>query len=139
MTIYNKKKFGFGIFMLALGLVNFVFAIIREDFAANEIIVILCSAIIGFSSISRSISKKMSQKDKEEELDERNKLIDLKSKQKGLEILQIVLLCSLLIFVVWGKLSSNTELIYIGLASGAICAVSSLIEFITFVYYQFKY
>ena len=137
--IYNKKEFGFGLFILTLGLVNFVFAIIRKDFDANKIIVILCSAVLGISSISRSISKRMSQKDKEDELDERNKLIDLKSKQKGLEILQIVLLCSVLIFVVWGKLSSNTELIYIGLISGIICAVSYFIEFITFVYYQFKY
>ena len=80
MKIYNKKVFASGIFMAALGLLNLITSIMRKDLDINSIILIAALFVLGFGSIMRSMSQRMTKEDKLEEMDERNRLITLKSK-----------------------------------------------------------
>lgn len=53
----------------------------RQDLDINSTILIVALFLLGFGSIMRSISQRMAKEDKLEELDERNRLIALRSKK----------------------------------------------------------
>ena len=90
MKIYNKKVFASGVFMAALGLLNLITSIMRQDLEINTILLIVVLFVLGFGSVMRSISRRMAAEDKVEELDERNRLIALKSKSKSFRLTQIL-------------------------------------------------
>ena len=68
MKIYNKKAFASGVFMVALGLLNLITSMMRQDFDMNSIILIAALFVLGFGLIMRSISQRMAKEDKLEEL-----------------------------------------------------------------------
>ena len=105
MKIYNKKAFASGVFMVALGLLNLITSMMRQDFDMNSIILIAALFVLGFGSIMRSISQRMAKEDKLEELDERNRLIALKSKSKSFRLTQIISFALMLALLVMGKVS----------------------------------
>ena len=90
MKIYNKKVFASGVSEMAMGLVLLITSIMRQDLDINSIILIVALFAFGFVSIMRSISQRMAKEDKLEELDERNRLITMKSKSKSFQLTQII-------------------------------------------------
>ena len=90
MKIYNKKLFASGVSEMAMGLVLLITSIMRQDLDINSIILIVALFAFGFVSIMRSISQRMAKEDKLEELDERNRLITMKSKSKSFQLTQII-------------------------------------------------
>ena len=138
MKIYNKKVFASGIFMAALGLLNLITSIMRKDLDINSIILIAALFVLGFGSIMRSMSQRMAKEDKLEELDERNRLITLKSKSKSFRLTQIISFMLMLAFLVMGKVSGYEGFIAIGVGLAFAFTISMFAEIFTYMYYESK-
>ena len=138
MKIYNKKVFASGVFMVALGLLNLITSMMRQDFDMNSIILIAALFVLGFGSIMRSISQRMAKEDKLEELDERNRLIALKSKSKSFRLTQIISFALMLALLVMGKVSGYEGFIAMGVGLAFAFAISLFSEIFTFMYYESK-
>ena len=122
MRIYNKKTFGFGIFALALGLLNIV-AGVMTGFDGKGVFLIVLLFLIGAGSLARSLSQKMSREDKLEERDERNQLIDMKSKSLAFRLTQGISFVLGLLFLVSGAVARYMS------RSSAWAAISSAVPF----------
>ena len=138
MKIYNKKVFASGVFMVALGLLNLITSMMRQDFDINSIILIAALFVLGFGSIMRSISQRMAKEDKLEELDERNRLIALKSKSKSFQLTQIISFVLMLALLVMGKVSGYEGFIAMGVGLAFAFTISMFAEFFTYMYYESK-
>lgn len=138
MKIYNKKVFASGVFMVALGLLNLITSMMRQDFDINSIILIAALFVLGFGSIMRSISQRMAKEDKLEELDERNRLIALKSKSKSFRLTQIISFALMLALLVMGKISGYEGFIAMGVGLAFAFAISMFTEIFTYMYYESK-
>ena len=138
MKIYNKKEFISGAFMGALGLLNLILSIIRQDLDINSIILIVVLFVLGFGTIMRSISQRMTKEDKLEELDERNRLITMKSKSKSFRITQIISFMLMLALLVMGKVSGYEGFIAMGVGLAFAFTISMFTEIFTYMYYESK-
>ncbi len=138
MKIYNKKAFASGVFMVALGLLNLITSMMRQDFDINSIILIAALFVLGFGSIMRSISQRMAKEDKLEELDERNRLIALKSKSKSFRLTQIISFTLMLALLIMGKVSGYEGFIAMGVGLAFAFAISMFTEIFTYMYYESK-
>ena len=138
MRIYNKKAFASGIFMMALGLLNLITGMMRQDFDISAIILIAALFAFGFGAIMRSISRRMAKEDKLEELDERNRLIALKSKSKSFRLTQIISFILMIVLLVMGKLSGYEGFIGMGTGLAFAFTISMFAEVFTYMYYESK-
>lgn len=138
MKIYNKKVFASGIFMAALGLLNLITSIMRKDLDINSIILIAALFVLGFGSIMRSMSQRMTKEDKLEEMDERNRLITLKSKSKSFQLTQMISFILMLVLLVMGKVFDYEGFIAMGVGLAFAFTISMFAEIFTYMYYEFK-
>lgn len=138
MKIYNKKVFASGIFMAALGLLNLITSIMRKDLDINSIILIAALFVLGFGSIMRSMSQRMTKKDKLEEMDERNRLITLKSKSKSFQLTQMISFILMLVLLVMGKVFDYEGFIAMGVGLAFAFTISMFAEIFTYMYYESK-
>lgn len=138
MKIYNKKVFASGIFMMALGLLNLITSIVRHDLDINSIILIVALFAFGIGYTMRGISKQMAKEDKLEELDERNRLIALKSKSKFFRLIQVISFALMLVLLVMGKVSGNEGFIAMGVGLAFAYTISMFAEIFTYMYYESK-
>lgn len=140
MKIYNKKSFAEGTFMLALGSLNLILDLINHAFEINSAILIIVLYFLGGGFIIRSLSHKFSKEDKLDKLDERNQLIELKSKSKAFRLTQIISFLSMLFLQVIGKIADYNGLIAvsIGLALAFSFFISMFAEIFTYTYYESK-
>lgn len=136
MKIYNKKMFWTGLFQIILGIVILVVSI-KVGFDLSGVLILSALLVLGAGFIIRSCSRKLSQYDKLNELDERNCLIALKAKSKSFKITQIS--CEILMFACFiiGKRIEG-ELIHIGIGAAICFAISFLSEICAEIYYQHK-
>lgn len=138
MKIYHKKLFASGAFIMALGVVNLVMSIMQKDVDINTMIPVIALFAFGLSSITRSLSRKKTQEDKLDKLDERNVLIELKSKSKSFQLTQTICFVLMLIFLVIGKVSSDAGFIAMGVGLAFVFTISMLTEIFTYMYYESK-
>lgn len=138
MKIYNKKVFASGIFMAALGLLNLITSIMRKALDINSIILIAALFVLGFGSIMRSMSQRMTKEDKLEELDERNRLITLKSKSKSFQLTQMISFMLMLVLLVMGKVFDYEGFIAMGVGLAFAFTISMFAEIFTYMYYESK-
>lgn len=110
-----------------------------QDLDINSIILIVALFAFGFGSIMRSISQRMTKEDKLEELDERNRLITMKSKSKSFQLTQIISFMLMLFFLVMGKVSGYEGFIAMGVGLAFAFAISMFSELFTYMYYESKY
>ena len=129
MKIYNKKKFGSGFICIVLGVLNFL-ACFSTGFDVSGMVITLALLFIGGGSVMRSFSRNMSREDKLDELDERNRLIDLKTKSRAFRLTQAI--C----FGLMGKMSGEILLISAGVGLAFAYAVSMFTEIFTYFYYE---
>ncbi len=85
MKIYSKKKFASGIFMVLLGGANLLTDILTDNVEIKGLILSIALFLFGFAALRRSLSEKLSREDRLEELDERNKLVELKTKSRSFQ------------------------------------------------------
>lgn len=102
MKIYNKKTFAFGVFSAALGVLNAVTAALRGIDAAG-IVLVAVLLFVGAGAMMRGLSQKMAREDKLEERDERNRLVELKSKSVAFRLTQAVCFGLMLPLLVAGR------------------------------------
>ena len=138
MKIYNKKVFASGVFEMALGLLLLITSIVRQDLDINSIILIVALFAFGIGYTMRGISKQMAKEDKLEELDERNRLIALKSKSKSFQLTQIISFVLMLALLVMGKVSGYEGFIAMGVGLAFAFTISMFAEFFTYMYYESK-
>ena len=116
MKIYNKKNFISGIFWTFLGISILLHAIIKPEaeilLQIKYVVLSVGVLIIGSSSLLRSLSKTAARQDLIEELDERNKLVVLKSKAKLLDLL-IGILIAIAVIGFIGLVSSNYNIAWV--------------------------
>lgn len=138
MKIYNKKVFVSGVLMAGLGVLNLITSIMNNDLDVNGIILIVVLFVLGFGRITRSLSQKMAREDRLKELDERNRLIELKSKSKSFKLTQIISFVFMLVLLVMGKVSDYEGFILMGIGVSFVFTISMFSEIFTYMYYESK-
>lgn len=135
MKIYNKKKFIGGIFFCVLGTLNLVAGLIH-NLSVKDTVLILILFCFGVSGLLRSLSKQCSRQDRLEEKDERNQLVVVKSRAKAFQIMESYLVISGFLFTLFGVISNENVLSYIGIGLLFSWNLSITIEFFTSLYYD---
>ena len=133
MKAYNKKTFAFGAFSTALGVLNAVTAALRGA-DAGDIVLIACLLFFGIGAMLRGTSKRLAREDRLEELDERNRLVELKSKSAAFRLTQAVCFGLMLALLVAGKVSGTQALIAIGVGLAFALSISMLAELGAYFY-----
>ena len=136
MKIYNKKSFAEGIFMLALGMLNLIMDLINHKFEIKGVILILALYFLGGGLIIRGLSLKFTKEDKLDKMDERNQLIELKSKSKSFRLTQTISLLLMLTFLIMGKVSGYDGFIAMGVGLAFAFTISMFAEIFTYMYYE---
>ena len=90
MRIYHKKNFWAGLGMAALGILNLALSLWRRDFDLSTGILVGALLLLGVSSLLRSLSPKFSREDKIEERDERNILVNWKTRTSAFRWTRLV-------------------------------------------------
>ena len=91
--------------MIAIGTLNLIMDLINRTFEIKGIILIIALYFLGGGIIIRSLSRKYTQEEKLDEMDERNQLIKLKSKSKAFRLTQTISFLLMLALLVMGKIS----------------------------------
>ena len=133
MKAYNKKTFAFGVFSTALGVLNAVTAALRGA-DAGDIVLIACLLFFGIGAMLRGTSKRLAREDRLEELDERNRLVELKSNSAAFRLTQAVCFGLMLALLVAGKVSGTQALIAIGVGLAFALSISMLAELGAYFY-----
>lgn len=102
----------------------------------KDVVVALLLMVIGIGCVVRAFSKSATRKEKLEELDERNQLIELKTKSKSFQLTQKIYFCLMLASFVMGKVSGEDLLITIGLGLGFAYSISIFAELFAYFYYE---
>ena len=140
MKIYHKKNFSEGILLTGLGLLLLVTMLLRQCFRPKS--VLICTALLlGLGLLFRSLSRQCARADRLEELDERNLLIQLRSKGLAFSIVQNALLVLCLLSAAGGVLRSSdreAQLVFGGMLvlSGLLWFLSFLVELLCVIYYE---
>lgn len=133
MKVYNKKTFAFGVFSTALGVLNAVTAALRGA-DAGDIVLIACLLFFGIGALLRGTSQRLAREDRLEEMDERNRLVELKSKSAAFRLTQAVCFGLMLALLVAGKVSGTQALIAIGVGLAFALSISMLAELGAYFY-----
>ncbi len=121
-----------------MGLLSLIADIMKQDFSIKSSVLIAVLVVLGFGSILRSVSPRMAKEDKLEELDERNRLITLKSKSKSFQLTQIISFILMLALLVMGKVTGFEGFIAMGVGLAFAFTVSMFAEIFTYLYYESK-
>ena len=138
MKIYNKKSFSEGIFMLVLGSLNLIMDLINHTLDINGTILFVALYFFGGGLIIRSLSLKFAKEDKLDKMDERNQLIELKSKSKAFRFTQTISFLLMLTFLIIGKISDYEGFLTMGIGLGFSFSISMFSEIFTYMYYESK-
>ena len=135
MKIYNKKTFASGAILLLLALAN-LWAGAHSGFAFKTVLLLLILLLLGTSLLSRSLSQRLSQEDLLQEQDERNQLIQLKTKTQALKLTRTASFLLMLALLIMGKLSGNQSFTGIGVGLAFAYSLSLLTELFSYFYYE---
>ena len=101
---------------------------------AGDIVLIACLLFFGIGAMLRGTSKRLAREDRLEELDERNRLVELKSKSAAFRLTQAVCFGLMLALLVAGKVSGTQALIAIGVGLAFALSISMLAELGAYFY-----
>lgn len=135
MRIYNKKSLIIGLLFCLLGLFNLITGW-THDFRIRDMVLIFLLFCIGISRLVRSLSKQCSKEDLLEEKDERNQLVNVKTKAKAFQMMQMFLIITGFIAILYGSVLKDDAFLYIALGLLFLWTLSLVAEFFTFIYYD---
>ena len=138
MRIYNRKNFAFGVFCTLLGAFNLALDLVTGEWSLYGALLVLLLLFFGVGAIGRSLSPRLSREDKLEERDERNRLVQLKSRGAALRATRYGGFGLLLLLLVAGKLTGEGLLIAIAVGLAFALSISLLAELIATFYYESK-
>lgn len=124
--------------MLVLGSLNLLMDFINNTFEIKGAILTFALYSLGSMLIIRSLSLKFTKEDKLDKMDERNQLIELKSKSKAFRITQIISFGLMLSLLVMGKISGYDGFIHIAVGLAFAFSISMFAEIFTYMYYESK-
>ena len=136
MKIYNKKKFVSGVFLLLLGLFRFTPFFAGRGWDARDIFWTAVAFLLGVSELTHSLSYTLTKKDRLEDLDERNCLIDWKAKSMTLKIAQSIYLVLGGIFLLAGAVQQVDAAMALGLGLLLTFPIGMFTELFTSIYYE---
>ena len=113
-----------------------VIACINAGFDISGMILILALMFIGGELTIRSVSRNLSKEDKLEEMDERNQLIELKTKSQSFRLTQQICFGLMLTFLIMGKISGEKAFIGMGVGLAFAYTISMFAEIFTYCYYE---
>lgn len=140
MKIYSKKNFSIGLIFLLLALVGIIFTIL--DFnnlntlkVLKNILLDICCVIFGIFEVYRSLSKKYTKEDNQDN-DEREYLLTMKSKSIAYNITFLICCISTILCIITFAITKNTMLIEIFIVNAAITTIMFLAEICSYLYYN---
>lgn len=135
MKIYNKKSFLSGVVSFLLGFALLLCCIFKT-LDIKSVLLMISLFLLGMVEIQRSMSYRMSKQDKIDDLDERNRLIRLKSKSRALDVTQAVCFVLMLAFMLIGTTSKQMLPSYTGIGLAIGFSISMISEIISSIYYE---
>ncbi|MCB6416394.1 hypothetical protein LI221_15250 [Faecalimonas umbilicata] len=140
MKIYNKKGLLGGVIWVVLALWNIFLNFSSPDpnMAAQikDSVLSVLLLLIGITSFVRVFSKKAAKEDMDEEHDDRNCLIEYKSKSKMLDITYGVLVVAVICGMIGFKMTTDTVWFFILIISAVLLGLLWIIEIFITLYYE---
>ena len=136
MKICHKKNFWAGVGMLALGILNLATALWRRDFDLSTGVLVGALLLLGVSSLLRGLSPQFSQQDKIEEQDERNILVNLKTRTSAFRWTRLVSFGLMALLLVAGAATGEELLLAIAVGLAFALTVSFFAEFFAALYHE---
>lgn len=138
MRIYHKKNFWAGLGMAALGILNLVLSLWRRDFDLSTGILVGALLLLGVSSLLRSLSPKFSREDKIEERDERNILVNWKTRTSAFRWTRLVSFGLMALLLVAGAVTGEKLLLAMAVGLAFSLTISFFAEFFSALYHESK-
>lgn len=135
MKIWYKKTFAIGAVFLILGIALLAISFLSGFSLKNTILMVLC-VIIGIGFIARSLSYEQSRQDQLDDMDERNRLIALKSKSKSFTLTQTISEVLMILFLAVGAALDNKQILAVGVGLVFCFVISLFTELFTRLYYE---
>lgn len=136
MMICHKKNFWAGAGMLALGLLNLVTALWRRDLDASAVVLVVALVLLGGGSLLRGLSPKLAREDKIEERDERNILVNLKTRTSAFRWTRLVSFGLMALLLVAGAATGEELLLAIAVGLAFALTISFFAEFFAALYHE---
>ena len=138
MKICHKKNFWAGMGMLALGILNLATAQWRGEVEWSDWVLVLALVLLGGSSQLRGLSPKMAREDKIEEQDERNVLVQLKTRTSAFRWTRLVSFGLMLLLLIAGAVTGERLLLAVAVGLAFALTVSFFAEFFAALYHESK-
>lgn len=138
MKICHKKNFWAGAGMLALGILNLATALWRGQMEWSDWVLVLALVLLGGSSLLRSLSPKLARQDKIEEQDERNVLVQLKTRTSAFRWTRLVSFGLMLSLLIAGAVTGERLLLAVAVGLAFALTVSFFAEFFVALYHEYK-
>lgn len=136
MKICHKKNFWAGVGMLALGILNLATALWRGQMEWSDWVLVLALVFLGGSSLLRSLSPKLARQDKIEEQDERNILVQLKTRTSAFRWTRLVSFGLMLSLLIAGAVTGERLLLAVAVGLAFALTVSFFAEFFAALYHE---
>lgn len=136
MKIYHKKNFWAGVGMLALGILNLATALWRGQMEWSDWVLVLALVLLGGSSLLRSLSPKLARQDKIEEQDERNVLVQLKTRTSAFRWTRLVSFGLMLLLLIAGAVTGERLLLAVAVGLAFALTISLFAEFFAALYHE---
>lgn len=133
MKVYNKNDLIGGINRIWMSVIWIALAVGEKEKTQW-----ICAGLLVVSSIvliMRAVEKP-SAGEQIAALDERNQMIDLKSKSRTYDIMNVLDVVLMMIFIVLGKYWDISAISFVGIGIGIVGVVASLAQSITYSYYN---
>lgn len=135
MKIWYKKTFTWGMIFGILAVALLAIGFLKGFELKNTVLMVLC-AIIGLGFVVRSLSYEQSRQDRLDDLDERNRLIALKSKSKSFTVTQISCEILMMLFLGVGAALAHQQILAVGVGLAFCFVISLFTELFTKLYYE---
>ena len=136
MKICHKKNFWAGVGMLALGILNLATALWRGQMEWSDWVLVLALVFLGGGFLLRSLSPKLARQDKIEEQDERNILVQLKTRTSAFRWTRLVSFGLMLSLLIAGAVTGERLLLAVAVGLAFALTVSFFAEFFAALYHE---
>ena len=138
MKIYHKRNFWAGLGMLALGILNLATALWRGRVEWSDWVLVLALVFLGGGFLLRGLSPKLAWEDKIEEQDERNVLVQLKTRTSAFRWARLVSFGLMLSLLIAGAVTGERLLLAVAVGLAFALTISFFAEFFAALYHEYK-
>ena len=136
MKICHKKNVWAGAGMLALGILNLAAALWRGQVEWSDWVLVLALVLLSGGFLLRGLSPKLAREDKIEERDERNILVQCKTRASAFRWTRLVSFGLLLALLLAGAVTGERLLLAAAVGLAFAMTVSFFAEFFAALYHE---